>query len=121
MSLGLLPAFWPPIFEQDEHWSLLKNNCKYEFRNFPYEFHNGGSWTMVNGFYGIALVTKGEKEKALQVLEKINNANARNDFSFYENFNTLTEAPNGVAFCAWSAAATVLLHQFLHSNFKLLQ
>ena len=121
MSLGLLPAFWPPIFEQDEHWSLLKNNCKYEFRNFPYEFHNGGSWTMVNGFYGIALLTKGEKEKAIQVLEKINAANARNDFSFYENFNTQTEAPNGVAFCAWSAAATVLLHQSLHSNFKLLQ
>ena len=121
MSLGLLPAFWPPIFEQDEHWSLLKNNCKYEFRNFPYEFHNGGSWTMVNGFYGIALVNKGEKLKAIQVLEKINSANARKDFSFYENFNTQTEAPNGVAFCAWSAAATVLLHQSLHSNFKLLQ
>ena len=121
MSLGLLPAFWPPIFEQDEHWNLLKNNCKYEFRNFPYEFHNGGSWTMVNGFYGIALLTKGEKEKAMQVLEKINAANAKNDFSFYENFNTKTEAPNGVAFCAWSAAATVLLHQSLHSNFKFLQ
>lgn len=119
-KLGLLPAFWPPIFETDEHWHLLKNNCKYEFRNYPYEFHNAGSWPMVNGFYGLALVGKGENSKATAVLEKINEANAQNDFSFYENFNTQTTAPNGVSFCAWSAAATVLVHQSLHHNFKFL-
>ena len=71
-KLGLVPAFWPPVFQNDEHWNLLKNNCKYEFRNFPYEFHNGGSWPMVNGFYGVALVSKGEKKKATTILEKIN-------------------------------------------------
>jgi hypothetical protein len=42
------------------------------------------------------------------------------DFAFYENFNTQTAAPNGVPFCAWSAAAAVLLHQTMHTNFKLL-
>lgn len=119
-TLGLLPAFWPPIFEQEEHWNLLKNNCKYEFRNFPYEFHNGGSWTMVNGFYGLGLLAKAQKDKVTTILENINKANARDDFSFYENFNTDTQAPNGVAFCAWSAAATVVLHQSIHTNFKLL-
>lgn len=119
-ALGLLPAFWPPIFEQDEHWNLLKNNCKYEFRNFPYEFHNGGSWTMVNGFYGLGLLAKAENDKATTILENINKANARDDFSFYENFNTQTQVPNGVAFCAWSAAATVILHQSLYTKFKLL-
>ncbi len=120
MQLGLLPAFWPPIFETDEHWNLLKNNCKYEFRNFPYEFHNGGSWSMVNGFFGLALLSKSQNEKALIILEKINNANAINDFSFYENFNTNTQEPNGVAFCAWSAAAAVLVHQSINTNFKML-
>lgn len=119
-KLGLLPAFWPPIFETDEHWNLLKNNCKYEFRNFPYEFHNGGSWSMVNGFFGMALLCKGEQEKAIQILENINKANAINDFSFYENFNTNTQEPNGVAYCAWSAAAAVLIHQSLNNNFKIL-
>jgi len=49
-SLNLLPAFWPVITDVDADWNLLKNNCKYEFRNFPFEFHNGGSWSMVNGF-----------------------------------------------------------------------
>jgi len=119
-TLGLLPAFWPPVFETDEHWNLLKNNCKYEFRNHPYEFHNGGSWPMVNGFFGLALVTNHETEKASALLEKINQANAQFDFSFYENFNTQTSEPNGVALCAWSAAATVLVHQSLNTNFKIL-
>jgi GH15 family glucan-1,4-alpha-glucosidase len=117
--LGLLPAFWPPVFETDEHWNLLKNNCKYEFRNYPYEFHNGGSWPMVNGFFGLALASKGEKKKATNILEKINEANAKQDFSFFENFNTQTSEPNGVSLCAWSAAAAVLINQSLHNNFKI--
>lgn len=119
-TLGLLPAFWPPVFENDEHWHLLKNNCRYEFRNYPYEFHNGGSWPMVNGFYGLALLAKGEEKKATSILDKINRANALEEFSFYENFNTKTAEPNGVSFCAWSAAATILVHQSIHQNFKIL-
>jgi len=69
-KLGLVPAFWPPVFPEEEHWNLLKNNCKYEFRNFPYEFHNGGSWSMVNGFVGLAFLNANQKENALNVLEK---------------------------------------------------
>jgi GH15 family glucan-1,4-alpha-glucosidase len=119
-KLGLVPAFWPPVFQEEEHWNLLKNNCKYEFRNFPYEFHNGGSWPMVNGFVGLAMLSNNQTDNAAHLLEKINLANAVDDFSFYENFNTATQAPNGVAFCSWSAAATVLIHQSLHNNFKII-
>jgi GH15 family glucan-1,4-alpha-glucosidase len=120
MPLQLLPAFWPPIKETDIDWHLLKNNCKYEFRNYPNEFHNGGSWAMVNGFFGLALLAKSKKEEALEILQAINQVNAVEDFSFYENFNSKTKQPNGVPFCAWSAAATIKLHQSIHTNFKFL-
>lgn len=120
MPLQLLPAFWPPIKESDLDWNLLKNNCKYEFRNYPNEFHNGGSWSMVNGFFGLALKAKDKKAEASQLLDAINDANAVEDFSFYENFNSETKEPNGVPFCAWSAAATVMLHQSINTNFKFL-
>ncbi len=119
-KLGLVPAFWPPVFENDEEWHLLKNNCKYEFRNYPYEFHNGGSWTMVNGFFGIALNSIGELEKARTILEKINAANALHNHAFYENFNTQTQVQNGVTQCAWSAAATIMVHQSVFKKFKIL-
>ena len=117
--LKVIPAFWPPVLELDEQWSLLKDNCKYEFRNVPYEFHNGGSWPMVNGFYGMALIAKGHVNEAISLLEQINDMNSQKDFSFYENFNTQTGEPVGVAKCAWSAAATVILNQSLNDNFKI--
>lgn len=119
-TLKLIPAFWPPIEETDIDWNLLKNNFKYEFRNYPNEFHNGGSWPMVNGFYGLALLAKNQKEEARSLLDAVNIANQKEKFSFYENFNTETEKPNGVPFCAWSAAATILLNQGIKANFKLL-
>jgi GH15 family glucan-1,4-alpha-glucosidase len=118
--LHLIPAFWPPIYQDDFDWHLLINNYKYEFRNFPNEFHNAGSWPMVNGFWGLAFIIKGKKEEAKSLLDAINNANSEEDFSFYENFNTQTSMPNGVPFCAWSAAATIFLHQSLTTNFKFL-
>lgn len=119
-ALQLIPAFWPPIHETDLDWNLLRNNCKYEFRNYPNEFHNGGSWPMVNGFYGLALLSKEKENEAAQLLDAINEANAIEDFSFYENFNTETKEPNGVPFCAWSGAAAVMLHQSIYTNFKFL-
>ena len=119
-QLKLIPAFWPPIQNTDEDWNLLKNNCKYEFRNYPNEFHNGGSWPMVNGFYGLALLKLGKNEEAHQILGSINKANAMEDYGFYENFNTQTAQPNGVKFCAWSGAAAILLHQSSTTNFKFL-
>lgn len=119
-KLKVLPAFWPPVMEQDEEWCLLKDNCKYEFRNFPYEFHNGGSWPMVNGFYGLALIMHDHKNEAQEVLKQINTLNAQKEFSFYENFQTKTGEPIGVPKCAWSAAGAVILHQSLNNNFKIL-
>ena len=119
-KLQLIPAFWPPIKPSDLDWNLLKNNCKYDFRNYPNEFHNGGSWPMVNGFYGLALLAKEKNDEARMILNALNQANAIDNYSFYENFNSRTKAPNGVAFCAWSGAATVMLHQSVHSNFKFL-
>ncbi|MFM9825427.1 glycoside hydrolase 100 family protein, partial [Flavobacterium sp.] len=120
IPLGLIPAFWPPIQEQDLDWNLLKNNCKYEFRNYPNEFHNGGSWPMVNGFFGLALLAKEKNSDATTLLNAINQINSVENFSFYENYNSETKAPNGVPFCAWSGAATVMLHQSIYTNFKFL-
>ncbi len=119
VPLKILPAFWPVIKPSDPEWYLLEDNCKYEFRNYPYEFHNGGSWPMVNGFYGMALIGKGKLLEAHDLMNQINTLNQVEDRSFYENFNSKTGTPNGVAKCAWSAAATVMLHQAIYNNFKL--
>ena len=112
----LLPAFWPVIEEGDEDWRFLTNNCKYDFRNYPYEFHNGGTWQMVNGFYALGLIKQGETELAKEVLKQIDKLNAKEKWSFYENFNSKTGEPNGVPFCTWSAAGAVIAQQALQGN-----
>lgn len=112
LPLKLLPAFWEPIKENHEDWKLLENNCKYEFRNIPYEFHNGGTWQMVNGFYGMSLV-KNHAEKAKDVLHQIKKINSVEQFKFYENFNSKTGNPTGVEYCTWSAAGEVALQQYI--------
>ncbi|WP_046755784.1 glycoside hydrolase 100 family protein [Kordia jejudonensis] len=116
LPLQLLPAFWKPITEADDDWKLLVNNCKYEFRNFPYEFHNGGTWQMVNGFYGISLVTQNKVEIAKDVLAQIKTLNAQENFGFYENFNTKTQKAIGVPNCAWSAASELLVEQYINGK-----
>jgi hypothetical protein len=117
-KLNLSPAFWPPVFPEEDEWSLLAQNCKYDFRNFPYEFHNGGVWPMVNGFVGIALYEHEEKAFSTQIQVALNQVNEMENYGFYENFNAETGLPNGVKYCTWSAAASVLLHQVLNQNFK---
>ncbi|MFD0860995.1 amylo-alpha-1,6-glucosidase [Sungkyunkwania multivorans] len=116
LKLQLLPAFWPPIKPEDADWKLLENNCKYEFRNIPYEFHNGGTWQMVNGFYGLGLLKYDKRDEAAQVLEKIDDLNEKADWGFYENFNTETGMTTGVKHCAWSAAGAVLLKNSLEGK-----
>ncbi len=118
LKLGLLPAFWPVITKTDKEWANLEANNAYEFRNFPFEFHNGGTWTVVNSFFGLGLVQANQTEFAEQLLKQINFINketktGENNWGFYENFNTQTAKPIGVPACAWSAAATILLSKNL--------
>ena len=112
LPLELLPAFWEPIDENQKDWDLLTFNCKYEFRNFPYQFHNGGTWQMVNAFYGISLADQ-NLDLAKEILLKIKDLNKIEDYSFYENFNSKESTPNGVPNCTWSAAGEVILEQYI--------
>lgn len=115
LPLKLLPAFWEPIEEGDRDWELLKHNCKYEFRNHAYEFHNGGTWQMVNGFYGMALTATNDKA-ARDVLKQINTLNRAENNGYYENFNTQTLKAIGIKYCTWSAAGSILLQEYINGK-----
>lgn len=115
LPLGLLPAFWPPITPKDKDWEVLENNCKYEFRNYPFQFHNGGTWQMINGIYGMA-VQSINSNVSIEILKEIKELNAQQDFSFYENFDSNTCLPSGVKQCGWSAAGEIILEQSLNNN-----
>jgi hypothetical protein len=116
----LLPAFWPPIQAGNGEWEALQNNHKYAFRNHPFEFHNGGSWAVINGFLGMALAKGGLQDEASNLLHHIHKANCLSEegdaWGFYENLHTQTQAPIGTKYCAWSAAGAIMLQAYLQGK-----
>jgi len=126
LELKLIPAFWPPIHKNDKEWADLESNNAYEFRNYPYEFHNGGTWAVVNAFIGMGLKYRHQPRMAEVFLEHLNNINKSSlekdaHWAFYENFNTHTAQPIGVPYCAWSAAATLLLTKSIEDKSLLIE
>ncbi|WP_194775776.1 amylo-alpha-1,6-glucosidase [Pararhodonellum marinum] len=119
-GFNLVPAFSPAISPQDPDYRLLEENYRFKFRNHPNEFHNGGIWPMVNGFWGMAVYKEVGKAEAMEILKKLIEKNSEDSWEFNECFHALTGKPCGVPSCTWSAAGQVLLQNTIHHGFYLL-
>lgn len=116
----ILASFSPPIQSKDDDYTILKNNYAYEFRNKPYEFHNGGLWPVWNGI-AAAAVQPYNAQLALKLEESIHQANAISSINgeswqFNECLHGLTFQAIGIPFCTWSAAGAVLAHSYNQTN-----
>ena len=116
-KLTLLPAFHPVIMPMDTDWKELQMTFSFTFKNHPYEFQNGGLWTMITGFYVADLCSRGKLELAQQYANSIDDANAKEYLSntpgFAEYLHGMSMEPGGTALQGWSAAATVMARQSL--------
>jgi hypothetical protein len=116
-ELPLLPAFHPVIKPVDEDWEHLQVMFSYTFKNKPYEFHNGGLWPMVTGFYVADLAQRQRHEAADRYLEAVHRANAmpvdEQPWGFAEFINGQTFAPGGTRRQGWNAAGAIIGHQAL--------
>lgn len=99
---AMVPAFWPVIEPGDPEWPALEAMAAYGFRNHPGRYHNGGRWPMVNGFYGLALLSLGDREGAAAVLADIRAAGCA-------EFIDTVGSRGGTTPTTWSAAAEVWL------------
>lgn len=108
----LLPAFHPVITPADDDWEHLQMTFSYTFKNRPHEYHNGGLWPMVTGFYVADLAKRGKTDRARQFLEGIDRANASamdgRQWSFPEFLHGQHFTPGGTPRMGWSAAASVI-------------
>ena len=116
-ELPLLPAFHPVIEPVDEDWKHLQVMFSYNFKNRPYEYHNGGLWSMITGFYVADLARRKRKRDAQKYLHAIHRANAMEmegeDWGFAEFIHGRTLAASGTRHQGWSAAAAVIGHHAL--------
>jgi glycogen debranching enzyme len=74
-------------------------------QNLAWQYHNGGIWPMVGGFWVAALVAAGRKQQAREELTKLARACAVKDWAFTEWLHGRTLAPRGMPGQSWNAAA----------------
>jgi len=77
-------------------------------QNLVHQYHNGGIWPFVGGFWVMALARLGLHEPAWQQLGALAQANAEGGWRFTEWFHGRTLAPLGMAGQSWNAATFLL-------------
>jgi len=118
--ISLLPPFHPVITPVDRDWKDLNITFSYTFKNRTYEYHNGGLWPMITGFYVADLAIRNRKNAARGYLEGVHEANASKmnseDWSFPEYINGKNFSPEGTRNQCWSAAGAIIGHQALNGK-----
>src|SRR5689334_22461808 len=99
---------WParatciPIKENSREWRAYMGRHS---QNLEYQYHNGGCWPLIGGFWVMALARFGSRRAAYQTLVDLAQANAHNNWQFNEWFHGRTGAARGMPQQTWSAAA----------------
>ena len=104
LALDLPPNYFPYIQPDDPDWRR-----RYQGFNLPGEYHNGGVWPFVCGFYVAAIVAAGKfrlaERKLMALTELIRPAREADvEFGFNEWFKAQDGTPRGVDWQSWSAA-----------------
>jgi hypothetical protein len=104
LAIGLPPNFFPFIKPEDPDWLP-----RYEIFNNPGDYHNGGIWPFICGFYVAALVAAKKytlaREKLVVLTQSIKISNTGNvDFGFNEWLKAQDGKPMGQDWQTWSAA-----------------
>jgi glycogen debranching enzyme len=77
-------------------------------QNFVCQYHNGGIWPMVGGFWITALVSAGRRDPARKELIKLAKVCALRNWAFTEWLHGKTLAPRGMRGQSWNAAAFLM-------------
>jgi len=104
LAVDMPPNFFPYVRPGDPDWIP-----RYERYNQPGEYHNGGIWPFVCGFYIAALVAAGRDQLAERKLTVLANLvrparAATVEFGFNEWLRAQDGTPQGEDWQSWSAA-----------------
>jgi glycogen debranching enzyme len=96
-----------PIKENSRQWRAYMGRHR---QNLEHQYHNGGCWPLIGGFWVMALARFGSRRAAYQTLVDLAQANAHNNWQFNEWFHGRTGAARGMPQQSWSAAAYLLAY-----------
>jgi glycogen debranching enzyme len=85
-------------------------------QNFVWQYHNGGIWPMVGGFWIASLVAAGRIEQARVELVKLARVCALRNWAFTEWLHGKTLAPRGMPGQSWNAAAFLMAEHMVSAD-----
>lgn len=94
-----------PIRQNSPLWRLYMERHE---QNFPYQYHNGGVWPYVAGFWVILLKNLKKDRLAQTELQRFAMTNQINNWEFNEWFHGKTGKPMGMQGQSWNAAMFIL-------------
>jgi len=115
-KVKILPAFWPPLTSNHELWTRLKNNSLFEFRNKPHDYHNGGLWPLIQGFFISALVYNEKISRAKKYLKEFSEFLEKDKYFFHEYVNSKSYKPRGIKRIGFSAAGYIIAYLSVIEN-----
>ncbi len=99
-----------PLTPQHPLWRLYMGRHQ---QNLVHQYHNGGIWPFVGGFWVMMLARLGLHQPAWSELARLAWVNALDDWRFTEWFHGRTLAPRGMAGQSWNAATFLLARRAL--------
>lgn len=99
-----------PIASTDPSWRLYMGRHR---QNLEFQYHNGGAWPFIGGFWAMALAALGKPRLAEALLEELARVNAVNGWQFNEWFHGKTGEPRGMPGQSWNAAMFLLAQHAL--------
>ncbi len=102
-----------PLSRQHELWRPYMARHQ---QNSVHQYHNGGIWPFVGGYWVMALARLGMREQAWSAMARLAQVNALDGWRFTEWFHGRTLKPMGMAGQSWNAATFLLALRALEGN-----
>ena len=106
-------AVCAPIAQDSHLWRAYMQRHE---QNYEHQYHNGGIWPFIGGFWALTLAKCGRREQAAQVLARVAHANRLNDWQFNEWLHGNSGEPRGMPGQSWNAAMFLLAQHALEQT-----
>ncbi len=106
----------PVIYPGSKEWREYYRNNNL---NLPNQYHNGGIWPFVGGFYVAALVKTGrlaEAQRQLEKLAELNRQGVEAEWEFNEWCHGVSGQPMGYPHQAWSAGMYIFAYHCVQNE-----
>ena len=106
-----IKAIHPPISYGEKDW---RHYYQTGDKNLPNQYHNGGIWPFLGGFYVVALVKMKQYSEAKIVLRSLAHLvkqGKEKEWEFNEWFHGRTGVPMGARYQAWSAGMYIYAYE----------